>query len=58
MNEVTSEMKIGDTVSTPEGVLHNAVNIGTADAIFAIPFSVLTAMPSATEIPLHHSLHL
>lgn len=39
MNEVTVEMNAGDTVSIPQGVLHNAVNIGTADAVLAISFS-------------------
>ena len=39
MNEVTVEMNAGDTVSIPQGVLHNAKNIGTTDAVLAISFS-------------------
>ena len=39
MNEVTTEMAAGDTVSIPQGVLHNATNIGTEDAVLAISFS-------------------
>ena len=39
MNEVTVEMNAGDTVSIPQGVLHNAVNIGTENAVLAISFS-------------------
>lgn len=39
MNEVTVEMSAGDTVSIPQGVLHNATNIGTEDAVLAISFS-------------------
>ncbi|MFO1451064.1 MAG: cupin domain-containing protein [Opitutaceae bacterium] len=39
MNEVTVEMNSGDTVSIPQGVLHNARNIGTEDAVLAISFS-------------------
>lgn len=39
MNEVSVEMKAGDTVSIPQGVLHNAANIGTEDAVMAISFS-------------------
>ena len=39
MNEVTVEMNPGDTVSIPQGVLHNAANIGTEDAVLAISFS-------------------
>jgi quercetin dioxygenase-like cupin family protein len=39
MNEVTVEMNAGDTVSIPQGVLHNAKNIGTEDAVLAISFS-------------------
>ncbi len=39
MNEVTVEMALGDTVSIPQGVLHNATNIGTEDAVLAISFS-------------------
>ncbi len=38
MNEVTVEMNAGDTVSIPRGVLHNARNIGTVDAVLAISF--------------------
>jgi quercetin dioxygenase-like cupin family protein len=39
MNEVTVEMNAGDTVSIPQGVLHNAANIGTEDAVLAISFN-------------------
>ena len=39
MNEVTVEMNAGDTVSIPQGVLHNATNIGTVDAVLGISFS-------------------
>jgi len=39
MNEVAVEMNPGDTVSIPQGVLHNASNIGTEDAVMAISFS-------------------
>lgn len=38
MNEVTVEMSAGDSVSIPCGVLHNAENIGDADAILGISF--------------------
>jgi quercetin dioxygenase-like cupin family protein len=33
------EMRAGDTVTIPEGTLHNARNIGTEDAILSIAFS-------------------
>jgi quercetin dioxygenase-like cupin family protein len=33
------EMTVGDTVSIPMGVRHNARNIGTEDAVLAISFS-------------------
>lgn len=39
MNDVTVEMRAGDVVSIPTGVVHNARNIGTEDAILAISFS-------------------
>ncbi len=39
MNEVSVEMGAGDTVSIPQGVLHNATNIGDVDAVLAISFS-------------------
>ncbi len=39
MNEVSTQMSVGDTVSIPQGVLHNATNIGQEDAILAISFS-------------------
>ena len=39
MNEVSVEMNAGDTVSIPQGVLHNATNVGTEDAVLAISFS-------------------
>lgn len=39
MNEVTVEMEAGDTVSIPQGVLHNATNIGDSDAVLAISFN-------------------
>lgn len=39
MNEVTVEMNAGDTVAIPQGVLHNATNIGTEDAVLAISFN-------------------
>jgi quercetin dioxygenase-like cupin family protein len=39
MNEVTVEMNAGDTVAIPQGVLHNATNIGTEDSVLAISFN-------------------
>jgi quercetin dioxygenase-like cupin family protein/type 1 glutamine amidotransferase len=39
MNEVTVEMEAGDTVSIPQGVLHNATNIGDTDAVLGISFN-------------------
>lgn len=39
MGDRTVEMSAGDTVSIPTGVLHNARNIGTEDAVLAISFS-------------------
>jgi len=39
MNEVTAEMNAGDSISIPQGVLHNATNIGTEDAVLGISFS-------------------
>ncbi len=39
MNEVSIEMNAGDTVSIPQGVLHNATNIGAEDAVLGISFS-------------------
>ncbi len=39
MNEVSVEMSAGDTVSIPQGVLHNATNTGDEDAILAISFN-------------------
>lgn len=39
MNEVSVEMSAGDTVSIPQGVLHNATNTGDEDAILAICFN-------------------
>lgn len=39
MNDVTVEMKAGDTVSIPEGTYHNATNIGDEDAYLAISFN-------------------
>lgn len=39
MNDVTVEMGPGDTVSIPQGVWHNAANIGDVDAELAISFS-------------------
>lgn len=33
------EMRAGDTVTIPEGTLHNARNIGTEDAILEVSFS-------------------
>lgn len=33
------EMKAGDTVTIPEGTLHNARNIGTEDAVLSISYS-------------------
>lgn len=39
MNEVTVVMEAGDTVSIPQGVLHNATNIGDTDAMLGISFS-------------------
>ncbi|MEI6714483.1 MAG: ThuA domain-containing protein [Verrucomicrobiota bacterium] len=39
MNEVTVELNEGDTVSIPQGVFHNAKNIGSEDAVLGISFS-------------------
>lgn len=39
MNEVSTELEAGDTVSIPQGVLHNATNVGTEDAVLSISFS-------------------
>ena len=39
MNEASVEMGPGDTISIPQGVLHNATNIGEEDAVLAISFS-------------------
>lgn len=39
MNERTVALKAGDTVSIPQGVRHNAVNIGNEPALLAISFS-------------------
>lgn len=39
MNEVSVEMAAGDTISIPQGVLHNATNTGTEDAVLAVSFS-------------------
>ncbi|MGH7944495.1 MAG: ThuA domain-containing protein [Opitutaceae bacterium] len=39
MNEVSVEMNAGDTVSIPQGVLHNASNVGAENAVLAISFS-------------------
>jgi quercetin dioxygenase-like cupin family protein/type 1 glutamine amidotransferase len=39
MGDRTVEMSAGDTVSIPTGVLHNARNIGSEDAVLAISFS-------------------
>lgn len=39
MNDRTVEMHTGDVVSIPTGVIHNAHNIGSEDAILAISFS-------------------
>ncbi len=39
MNEVSVEMGAGDTVSIPQGALHNATNTGDEDAILAISFN-------------------
>lgn len=33
------EMGVGDTISIPEGALHNATNIGDEDAVLMITFS-------------------
>ena len=33
------EMRAGDTVTIPEGTLHNARNIGTDDAVMSISYS-------------------
>ena len=38
MDDVTVEMKAGDTVSIPKGVYHNATNIGDTKAVLAISF--------------------
>ena len=39
MNDMTVEMSEGDTVSIPQGVMHNATNIGNEEAVLAISFS-------------------
>lgn len=39
MNAVTVEMRAGDVVSIPTGVMHNARNMGTEDAILMVSFS-------------------
>lgn len=39
MNDVTVDLGPGDTVSIPQGVWHNATNIGDVDAELAISFS-------------------
>jgi quercetin dioxygenase-like cupin family protein len=39
IDDRTIEMQLGDTVSIPAGVKHNAKNIGTQDAVLAISFS-------------------
>lgn len=39
MNEVSVEMTAGDTVAIPQGVLHNAANIGPDRAVLTISFS-------------------
>ena len=39
MGDRTVEMGVGETVSIPTGVHHNARNIGTEDAVLAISFS-------------------
>lgn len=39
MGDRTVEMSVGDTVSIPTGVPHNARNIGTEDAVLDISFS-------------------
>ena len=39
MNDVTVEMRTGDVVSIPTGVIHNARNIGKEDAILAVSFN-------------------
>ena len=39
MNDVTVDMRAGDVVSIPRGVMHNARNIGTEDAILMVSFS-------------------
>jgi quercetin dioxygenase-like cupin family protein/type 1 glutamine amidotransferase len=39
MNESSVEMGPGDTISIPQGVLHNATNVGPEDAVLAISFS-------------------
>jgi quercetin dioxygenase-like cupin family protein len=39
MNEVSVVMNPGDTVSIPSGVVHNATNIGSEDAVLTISFS-------------------
>ncbi len=38
MDDVTVEMKAGDTVSIPKGVYHNATNIGDEQAVLLISF--------------------
>ena len=39
MNEASAEMNAGDTVTIPQGTVHNARNIGTEDAVLAISYS-------------------
>ncbi len=39
LDDQTVSMSAGDTISIPRGVLHNAHNTGTTEAIFVISFS-------------------
>ena len=39
MNDVTVEMRAGDVVSIPMGAVHNAVNIGTEDAVLIASYN-------------------
>ncbi|ASN22066.1 cupin domain-containing protein [Arthrobacter sp. YN] len=39
VNDTYVDLEAGDTISIPSGAIHNAVNVGTEEAIFVISFS-------------------
>lgn len=39
LDDAVVVMNAGDTISIPQGVMHNARNIGSAQAVFVIAFS-------------------